>query len=136
MAVIAVPKPLREKLGDEAVDSLVELLNMSEEKIKDNVISLSEEKYERRLSEEVAKLNKRITEETGKLDKRITEECSAIRVEMAELKAELKSDIAGVRSEFKVELKSTYANIIKWMFIFWIGQIGAILSILFAFFKT
>lgn len=42
--------------------------------------------------------------------------------------AELKSDIAGAQ-----------ANLIKWMFIFWIGQfasiVGVLTAILFAFFK-
>ena len=70
MAVIAIPRPLREKLGD---DGSVE------------------ERFERRLAEEIGKV------------------CH----EIAESKADL----------------------IRWMFIFWVGQIGVITGILFAFFK-
>ena len=65
MAVMAIPRPLREKLGDDGVDALIELFNKSEEKIRADVISLSFEKYERRLSEETSKINQRITEETA-----------------------------------------------------------------------
>jgi hypothetical protein len=42
-----------------------------------------------------------------------------------------KDDIANVRKEIG-EVK---ADMIKWMFIFWIGQIGATLAILLLFFK-
>lgn len=58
MEILTVPRPLKQKLGEDAVDSLVDLLNKSK------------------------------------------------------------------------------AEIIKWMFIFWLGQIGAILGILFAFFRN
>ena len=80
MAVIAIPRPLREKLGDEGADALVELLGRVSEGERGDILSIAEEKFERRLA--------------------------------------------------VVE-----ANIIKWMFIFWAGQIGVITGILFAFFK-
>ncbi|MEK7166978.1 MAG: hypothetical protein AAB732_01005 [Patescibacteria group bacterium] len=35
----------------------------------------------------------------------------------------------------KIDLKEVEVRLIRWMFIFWIGQIGAILGILFVFFK-
>ena len=33
------------------------------------------------------------------------------------------------------KIENTKADIIKWMFIFWIGQVGTITAIIFAFFK-
>jgi len=66
-----------------------------------------------RLSEEIAKVNVTIAETEKRLDNRITNE------------------IAGVRNE----IASTRANLIKWMFIFWFGQVITILGILFVFFK-
>jgi hypothetical protein len=91
MPVISVPRVLREKLSDDGVEALVELLNQAEEKAKDVIVKFSEEKYERRL---------------------------------AEVCCELRQEIANVR-----------ADIIRWMFIFWVGQVGALLGILLAFFK-
>ena len=82
---------MREKLGDDGVDSLIRLLNQSQGEQKQDILGFIEEKFERRLSAEVGKLEVRI-------------------------------------SETKTEL-------IKWMFIFWVGQVGVILGILFAFFK-
>jgi hypothetical protein len=84
MSILIVGKPLREKLGDEAVDVLVDLINQSQSNQKKDILEFVEEKFERRLSEEVGTLR---------------------------------------------------AELIKWMFIFWIGQVGVILGILFTFFK-
>jgi len=98
MAVIAVPRPLREKLGEEGTDALVALINEAGESNKKSVIEIVEERFERRLGEEIGK---------------VREEISRLRVEMADLRA----------------------NLVQWMFLFWIGQIGVLTGILFAFFR-
>lgn len=73
------------------MDDLVELINKADEGVKKDVIATAEEKFERRLAEEIGKL---------------------------------RADMAGMKSD-----------IIKWMFIFWVGQIGVLVGILFTFFK-
>ena len=113
MALITVPKVLREKLGDEGSDALVALINGAGNGYKAETVELVEERFERRITEEVAKLERRITEEAAKLDHRITEEVAKLDVKLSETKADL----------------------LRWMFIFWIGQVGALLGILFAFFQ-
>lgn len=80
MAVITIPRPLRERLGDEGADALVAVINEASKGQRDDIIALVEEKFERRL-------------------------------------AEVKADL------------------IRWMFVFWVGQIGVITGLLFAFFK-
>jgi hypothetical protein len=107
--ILTVPKVLREKLGEEGADALVELINVANGQTKADVLTFVEEKFERRFSEEVGKFNERLTTEIAK----INVEFSRVRQEMAEMKADL----------------------IRWMFIFWVGQLGAILGILFAFFR-
>ncbi len=113
MAVITVPKVLREKLGEDGTDSLVELINQSEEKRKEDVLKFIEEKFEKRLTLEASQINERITTEISKINERITTEISKVNNNISEAKSE----------------------IIKWMFIFWAGQIGVFLGLLFAFFK-
>jgi len=113
MEILTVPRVLRQKLGEDGTDSLIELFNKSNEKQRQDVLVFVEEKFERRLTEENSKINQRIIEETSKINQRITEENSRLHQKISETKA----------------------DIIKWMFIFWLGQIGALLGILFAFFK-
>ncbi len=102
MPVIAVDKPLRDKLGDDGVTSLVNLINQALGEQKNDIVQLVEETFERRLSEELAKL----------------------RVEMAEMKSELRNDMQVTKTEM-----------IRWMFIFWVGQIAVLVGLLLALVK-
>ncbi len=96
--LITVPKALREKLGEEGASDLVDLLNSNAQNSGNSITTFVEEKFERRLSEEISK---------------VRDEISILRVEM----------------------HKNQAATIRWMFVFWVGQIGAILGILFAFFR-
>jgi len=102
MAVIAVARPLREKLGEEGTDALVALINEAGANDKKEILEVVEERFERRLAEEL-----------GKVRMDMTEGMSKLRTEMADLRA----------------------NLVQWMFLFWIGQIGVLTGILFAFFR-
>ena len=54
-----------------------------------------------------------------------------VRDEIANVKYDLSKEISNVRKE----AGETKADIIKWMFIFWIGQVGATLAIVLLFIK-
>jgi molecular chaperone GrpE (heat shock protein) len=124
MPITIVPKPLRDKLGEEATESLVELINQADERAKQDVITLVEEKFERRLVEEMAKLRSELMEYIGASHGELKTDVADLRAEIANLRSELKTDMANLR-----------ADVIRWMFIFWIGQFGAIMGLLFAFFR-
>jgi hypothetical protein len=124
MAVIAVARPLREKLGEEATDALVALINEADESNKESVIELVEERFEHRLGEEIGKLRTEMNEGFGKIRMEMTEGTSKLRTEMVEGMSKLRTEMADLR-----------ANLIQWMFLFWIGQIGVLTGILFAFFR-
>ncbi len=135
MAIITVPKPLREKLGDEGSDALVELLNKTGDRHKADVLEFVEEKFERRLSEELGKINQRITNEIGKVNQRITNETESLRVEIQQTRTDLVDRIERSHTGLVDRIETTRADLIKWVFIFWVGQIVALTGILFAFFK-
>jgi len=78
-------------LGVEGTEALVHVLNEYEKESKSSVIDIAEQRFEKRLTEEIADLR-------GGIEKS-------------------KSDT------------------IKWMFLFWIGQIGAVVGIILAVFK-
>ena len=99
--LIAIPKTLREKLGEEGTHDLVELLNSQSQNSSNSITTFVEEKFERRLSEELSKT-----------------------------RIEIFDEMARLRADFHKSQTST----IRWMFVFWVGQIGAMLGILFAFF--
>ena len=54
-----------------------------------------------------------------RFERRLTEELGKIRIEMANLRADLHEQIAAMRVE-----------ILRWSFLFWIGQLAAITGLL------
>ena len=96
------------------------MLNQSQQEQKEDVLEFVEEKFERRLAVETGKLRVEISnvknelgEEIHRLDKRITD----------------------TEGRLLAKISETKTDMIKWMFIFWVGQVGMIIGILFAFFK-
>ena len=154
--LITIPKALREILGEEGSEGLIELLNGSSQNTHDSVSNFLAERFERRLSEEIGTLRKEMAEQIEGLRSEMTEQNAALRSEFSERDANLRSEfaeeIAGLRSEFseqlarqkgelleeiakvREEIHTNQATTIRWMFLFWVGQIGAMLGILFAFF--
>jgi len=128
MAVITVARPLREKLGEEATDALVTLINEADESNKKSVLEAVEERFERRLTEELGRLRGEISEEMNKLR-------AELRTEMVEGTGKLRTEMVEGTSKLRTEMADLCANLIQWMFLFWIGQIGVLTGILFAFFR-
>ncbi|OGX05697.1 MAG: hypothetical protein A3G87_04955 [Omnitrophica bacterium RIFCSPLOWO2_12_FULL_50_11] len=91
MALIVLPGILKDKFGEAVAQALVDLINQMAAQAKDQTVEVVEDRFERRLTEEIGRL----------------------RVDMEKIRADL----------------------IKWMFIFWVGQVGTITAILFVFFK-
>ena len=159
--LITIPKILREKLGDEAAEGLIELLNNFSENTHNSVITLAVEKFERRLAEEIGKFRSEVTEQNARLRSETSEQIASMRSETSEqiagLRSELHEEIAALRNEViqqNATLRSEVAEqnsklrselfektergqttTIRWMFLFWVGQIGVLLGFLFAFFK-
>ena len=97
-SVIALPPALLKNTNKEEQKELTDFFNNIVRSSTEAAILTVEEKFERRLTEEISKLDKRINE----LDKNMSE---------------------------------NKADIIKWMFIFWAGQIGILVAVLDLFFK-
>lgn len=108
MPVVLVPKALRERLGDDATEGLVALLEKLHDETAQDALVLAEERFARRLAESQAQLQTHMAELERKLDKRITEEVAKLRTELASSRSEM----------------------IKWMFLFWVGQLAAIAALL------
>ncbi|MBA7669722.1 hypothetical protein ES703_77855 [subsurface metagenome] len=109
MAVIAIPSILRDKLGDEGVEAFTEVIKEIDLEARKESITIVEERFERRLAEETGKVRTELRNEIGKN-----------RVEIEKI---------------RVEVAASKADTLRWMFIFWIGQIGVLSGIIFAMLK-
>ncbi|MCC5904983.1 MAG: hypothetical protein JJU13_02135 [Balneolaceae bacterium] len=102
---------------------------------KTDIIEIVGEKFKRRLSEEISIVNQHIVQ----LRAELKEDNAILRAELkkdnASLRSEFKNDNASLRTELSEKISASHANLIKWMFIFWVGQVVTILGVLFVFFR-
>ncbi len=146
MAIVTVPKVLREKLGEEGAEALVALLNKAAHHERNNLLGILEERFERRVTEEGNRMDRRITEVEARLEQRITEVEAKLKQQIVEVEARLEQRItevevrldkriAEVEARLGERMAGMRADLIRWMFLFWVGQIGMLVAILWAFLR-
>jgi hypothetical protein len=110
-----VPNALSERLGVEATTGLVDLIGIVERDMTEAVIVRSVERFERRLVEEVSQLRVEMREGDA-----------ALRLEVRDVRHELAAFGSGLRQE----MATLKFDMLKWSFLFWVGQVAAIVALL------
>ena len=123
MRIDAVPAPLKAQLGLEATGGLLHLLDVSHREWRSDVIAACTERFERRIVEEAAGLRVQIAQTEAVLRRDMAEMGADIRQEMAQMGAGIRREMAQMGADIRVDM-------LKWCFLFWIGQVVAIASIL------
>ena len=146
--IVSIPKPLREKLGDEGSESFIEMMNQLEENQTNAVLALSEQRFEKALTRELTDFKLENNNSIVTLRKEIHDEVQGLRNELLEKIQELREEIFGeirkLREEVFGEIRKLWeeiyklredmqkmrADIIKWMFIFLVGQTGVLAGLI------
>ena len=151
MGVRAVSPALAGRLGADATAGLVELIDTVEGHCVDIVMERSVERFERRLSEEVSTLRVEMARMGADLRQEITTVRSDLRQEMATLGSDLRGEMATLGSDLRREMATLGSDLrremailgsdlrqdignqkfdlLKWSFLFWIGQVVAMAGI-------
>ena len=113
MAVVAVPRALREKLGDDASDSLVDLLQQFEAEQTDHLIEMVEERFVRRVVESENRLRNELREEMHAGFMGLQKQIGDVRAEIGSVRTELNKEIGSVRTELGKEIGSVRTELGK-----------------------
>ena len=123
MAVVSVPRPLRDQLGDAAADSLVDMLRHFEDDQeqrraiqKEHLLEVLDERFlrhlaetEERLHEEIGTLRAEVGKEIGTLRAEVGKEIGTLRAEVGKeigtLRTDLGNQIADVRKELNTQTR-------------------------------
>jgi len=100
MDTLLVPGPVRERLGDAGSDGLVMMFAEAHQ--------LATAQLDRRLADMSASFDRKLAQVESSFDRKLAEVESRLRLDMAALKFDL----------------------LKWNFLFWIGQLAALTAIL------
>lgn len=113
-------KRFYEAFGDEIVNELVEWLNQVDLAFRSELRDAHELGLQRL---------------EAKVDQRFAELRAEVKEEIAALRAETKAGLAAGRAEAKddvrslqVSIRDLKAELIKWMFLFWVGTVGLTLA--------
>ncbi len=148
MEPLEVPAPLRRRLGDDGSAALLELGRAW----SDQVLNVAGDRFERRLTEVEASLRtamatgfaqvrQEMTDCEGRLRQEIVEcKCSlreeiagtagSLRQGMAETAGSLRQEIAETKGVLRVELANSRAELLKWAFLFWVGQAATVAGLM------
>jgi hypothetical protein len=116
---------LRGKLGDDAMSDLQTLLDDTGRQWKDDVLAITGERFERRLTEEIGALRVDMAKEFAAVRVDMAKEFGAVRVEMATLAGLTRADILKMGLDMTTLAGATRSDTLKWSLVFWIGQFAA-----------
>jgi hypothetical protein len=137
MPVVSISPVLRDRLSDQGAEELVRLLSLVEESSSQQALTLAEERFARRLAETEMRFERRLAEELGALEGRrlnqrfadMENRIVAVDQRVTALDKRLTEEVAKVRTE----LADVRADVLKWMFLFWIGQTTVMATLLYYF---
>ncbi len=107
MRIDGVPVSLREQLGPDATAELLQLVARTQQGGREDMIATCTERFERRLAEEIG----------------------GVRVQLAQVESNLRQAMGAMDSNVRQEITSGRVEIVRWSFLFWIGQVVAITAI-------
>ena len=129
----AIPMALKDQLGPEATEGLLQLMDRLETHLREDVITACTERFERRLVEETSSLRVQIAQTESSIRQDMTRLGSELRQEIGALRSELREDMTCLGSDLRQEMgalgtqmASDRFDLLKWAFLFWIGQVVAI----------
>ena len=139
ITAIEVYDAIKGKLGEEESRKLLRYID---EKITTEVATKADlellrseiEALEERLRSEIGSLEERLGSKIESLEEKMSGEVKAIqegiRGQIKSTEERLRGENKEIEGKLGEKIEKTKADIIKWMFIFWIGQIGTLLAIL------
>jgi ABC-type phosphate transport system auxiliary subunit len=138
-----------QRLGDDVAGELVEWFNAVDATYRSDVRAIADAQSARidaqmgqmraELRQEIGDVRSELRQEIAALGAELRVEIAALgaelRVEIAELRAEMRAGFAAVNDRFvaseartDAKLEGLKAELLRWMFLFWVGTVGAILA--------
>jgi CRP-like cAMP-binding protein len=138
-----------EKLGDALANELVEWLNQVDAAYRSDLRELNElnfarfdAKVEQRFAQFDAKVEQRFAQFEAKVeqrfaqvDARFSQFEAKVEQRFAQFDAKLDGRVAELRAEIQIGLQSLETKLIRWMFLFWIGQAATTVGVVFGLLK-
>lgn len=123
MNVSDVPTALQDRLGPDGTSGLVELLGNARQEWTAEMIERVGDRFERRLTDETTKLRVGMVQGFAALRQELSEGLSQVRQEMTVGQSTLRQEMTAGFAALRQEHADTRFELLKWAFVFWVGQL-------------
>ena len=139
---IELYEALKPKIGEKEARSLIAFVEFkSEKKFEEKKETLATKEDVRRIEGICSGLEVKIESVRSSLEVKIESVRSGLEVKMESVQTDItdiKGDVrrlGGICSGLEVRIESVRSDILRWMFLFWMGQFAALIAVLQIFFK-
>jgi hypothetical protein len=129
-------KKFYETFGDDLTNELVEWLNQVDSAYHASIaeqFNVNFGRFDARLEQRASELRGEFTAGFARLDAKLEQRASELRGEFtagfARFDVKLEQRVSELRSEFRAGLAELRSELLKWMFLFWLGTVGLVLSL-------
>jgi ABC-type phosphate transport system auxiliary subunit len=133
---IKLSREFYEKFGDKVVDEMVGLFNQVDATYRSELRELNEQnfarfddKLERRLTEFRADFDRRLGDLDAKVERRFAVFGADLDRRLGELETKVDRRLTELDSKWERRIGDLRAELIKWMFLFWLGTVASVLGI-------
>ena len=117
---------LRDKLGSEASQDLSHAF----QDVQSDMLTLTTDRFDGRLIAVGSELRSEISRTQSALRSEIFQTQSELRQEMARMDAGIRVALTEGLSKIRTEMSEMRVDVIRWSFVFWIGQFAATAALL------
>ena len=103
-----------EKFGDDLTNELVNWLNQVDAAYRSDLRELNEVNF--------ARFDAKLEQRAAQLDAKIEQRTAALEAKLEQRIAEVKATLGVLESRLEARMSAFEARIIRWMFLFWVGQ--------------
>src|ERR1051326_4958862 len=129
---VKLSRQFYETFGDEISAELVEWFNQVDATYRGDLRELNElnfSRFDAKLEQRVAALDARIEQRVAALDAKIEQR-------VAVLDSKIEQRVAELGAQLRREMADQRADLIKWMFIFWVGTVVPLAGLILALHKV
>ena len=113
-------------LGEDLATELVDWFNQVDATYRSDLRELNESNFQRF----DAKLEQRLAQQDARWERRFAQLEAKLEPRFAQLEVRWERRIVELDAKSEKQIGSLKAELIKWMFLFWVGTVGAVLTIM------
>ena len=132
---------VRERLGEEAARDLEDYVAGVGTQWSDEMTQTSAERFDNRLAMTAECFDHQLAATTERFDNRLATVAADLRLEMAGMRSDLHNEmhqgferiwqaIADLRVSLRQEIADARVEVLRWSFLFWVGEVALLVSVL------